>query len=68
MITDGDIKITSKIEMCELLGSEKIVYFNIGNNKCSAKLPPDYTITNEIELSINCDNIYFFDSKTGKRI
>lgn len=68
MITDGDIKITSKIEMCELLGSEKIVYFNIGNNKCSAKLPPDYAITNEIELSLNCDNIYFFDSKTGKRI
>ena len=54
--------------MYELLGSEKIVYFNIGENKCSAKLPPDYEIGETIELSVNPSDIYLFDAETGKRI
>lgn len=68
MMNQGDIKIRAKVDMCELLGSEKIAYFNIGNNKCSAKLPPDFTVENEINLCINLNDIYFFDSETGKRI
>ena len=68
MNTNGDIKFSVAIDMCELLGSEKIAYFNIGNNKCSAKLPPDFDIKDNIELSINPGDIYFFDANTGKRI
>ena len=44
MICGGKIKLTVNIEISELLGSEKIAYFNIGDQKCSAKLPADYDI------------------------
>jgi len=68
MVSGNGIKFCAKVEMHELLGSEKIVYFNVGENKCSAKLPPEYRIEKEIELSINPKDIYYFDSETGKRI
>lgn len=68
MVSGGDIKIKVNVEITELLGSEKIAYFNIGNNKCSAKLPADYIINNELELSINPKDIYLFDKTTGLRI
>lgn len=68
MVCGGKIKLCVKVDMYELLGSEKIVYFNIENSKCSAKLPPDYEIGESLELSINEEDIYFFDAETGKRL
>ena len=67
MICGGEIKKTVDIEITELLGSEKIVYFNIGDKKCSAKLPADYNFNKTLELSIHENDMYKFD-KTGKRI
>lgn len=68
MICSGNIKLTVNVEMTELLGSEKIAYFNIGENKCSAKLSADYNIGKTLELSIKRDDIYLFDKENGKRI
>lgn len=68
MVCGGEFQFSEKVEMYELLGSEKIVYFNIGENKCSAKLPPEYKIENSILLSIKPEDIYFFDAKIGQRI
>ena len=68
MTSGGDIKIKVNVEITELLGSEKIAYFYIGNNKCSAKLPADYIINKELELSINPKDIYLFDKDTGLRV
>ena len=68
MLTGGDIKLVVKVDIVELLGSEKIVYFNIGNNKCSAKLPANYDVKEELELSINPNDLYLFDKLTGKRV
>lgn len=68
MITSGDIKISVKPDVVELLGSEKIVYFYIGKTKCSAKLSANYDIKETLELSINKQDIYFFDKNTGERI
>lgn len=68
MSCGGDIKFSAKVEMYELLGSEKIVYFTIGDSKCSAKLPPDYEIKEYIELSIKEEDVYLFNSDNGKRI
>lgn len=68
MICGGEIKLIVSIDIVELLGSEKIAYFNIGNKKCSAKLPADYKLDKTLELSINPDDLYFFDKETGKRI
>ena len=68
MVCDGEIKFRVDIEITELLGSEKIAYFNIGGKKCSAKLPADYNLENSLELSINPKDLYFFDAQTGTRI
>ena len=68
MRTGGEFKLTVPVEMTELLGSEKIAYFSIGENKCSAKLPAEYNVGKEIELSIKRDDIYLFDKENGKRI
>ena len=68
MVSDGDIKLTTDIDVKELLGSEQIVYFNIGDKKCSAKLPADYKCEKTINLSIDKNDIYMFDKNTGRRI
>jgi len=68
MVCGGSIKFNADIEITELLGSEKIAYFNIGGKKCSAKLPADYNTGQTIELSVNPDDLYYFDKETGKRI
>ncbi len=68
MVCNGEIKLKAKVDMYELLGSEKIVYFNIQDSKCSAKLPPDYEIGEYIDLSISPQDIYLFDFESGKRI
>ena len=68
MVCGGDVKFSAQVDMQELLGSEKIVYFNVGESKCSAKLPPDSEIAGTIDLSIKKEDIYFFDAETGKRI
>ena len=66
--TDGDIKLNVKVEITEMLGSEIIVYFNIGNKKCSAKLPSDTQIGKTFDICINSHDLYKFDKQTGERI
>lgn len=68
MVTSGDIKLSVVPDSTELLGSEKIVYFYIGDKKCSAKLPANYSIGKNLELSISKEDIYLFDKTTGMRI
>lgn len=65
---DGDIKLTVDVEISEMLGSEKIAYFNIGEHKCSAKLDSDVQIGKTINISINKNDMYKFDIVTGERI
>ena len=66
--TDGDIKLNVKVEITEMLGSEIIVYFNIGDKKCSAKLPSDTQIGKTFDICINSHDLYKFDKQTGERI
>ena len=68
MQTGGEFKLTVPVDMTELLGSEKIAYFSIGQNKCSAKLPADFNLGKSLDLSIKRDDIFLFDKETGKRI
>ena len=67
-MTGGGVKFTADVEICEMLGSEKIVYFDIQGRKCSVKLPPDYAVSDKIELSLNVENMNFFDTTTGENI
>lgn len=68
MRTEGELRLTVPVDMTELLGSEKIAYFSIGESKCSAKLPADFKLDKTLDLSIRRDDIYLFDKDTGKRI
>ena len=68
MVSGGEIKFSVEIDITELLGSEKIAYFNIGGKKCSAKLPADFNIAKTLELSINPKDLYLFDRENGLRI
>jgi len=65
---DGEIKLTVNIDISEMLGSEKIAYFNIGKNKCSAKLCSDYNISKTLDLSMSSKDFYKFSAQTGERI
>lgn len=65
---DGDIKLTVNVDISEMLGSEKIAYFDIGNRKCCAKLPPEANIRETLELAIKTSDLYKFNIQTGERI
>lgn len=65
---NGRIKLNVKVEMTELLGSEQIAYFNIGENRCSAKLSAEQNIDEYLELSLDSNEFLYFDQKTGERI
>lgn len=66
--SNGRIKLNVKVEMTELLGSEQIAYFNIGENRCSAKLSAEQNIGEYLELSLDSNEFLYFDQKTGERI
>ncbi len=68
MLTGGEIKLKVNVDITELLGAEKIVYFNINHCKCSAKFPADKAVGNTLELSVRPEDIYLFDKFTGQRI
>lgn len=65
---NGDIKLKVYVDISEMLGSEKIVYFNIGDKKCCARVEPDFMVGENFELSLNSKDLYKFDLKTGMRI
>lgn len=65
---DGDIKLAVKVDMSEMLGSEKIVYFYIGKAKCSVKLAPDFSVDENLILKINSKNVLLFDKQTHERV
>ncbi len=56
------------IDISEMLGSEKIVYFNVNNTKCSAKIDAQKQFSNDITLRFNTNDFLFFDVETQKRI
>ena len=60
-MTSGDIKIKVKTDIIEMSGSEKIVYFNLNNSKCIAKVPIENDVNEFIELKLDLKNLYFFD-------
>lgn len=66
--SDGDIKLTVNVEISEMLGSEKIIYFSVGKQKCSARVDSDFNIGKTFDLSICSSDLYRFDAKTGLRI
>ena len=56
------------VDISEMLGSEKIVYFNVNGAKCSAKIDAQKEFGKEIALKFNTGDFLFFDSQTNQRL
>lgn len=67
-MTCGEIKFSADVDITEMLGSEKIAYFNIEDKKCSAKLGSNAEVGKMIELSVSVQNMLFFDKETEKNL
>lgn len=65
---EGKLRFAVKVDMCEMLGSEKIAYFYIGKSKCSVKLAPNFAVDDDLILNIDANNMFFFDKETGERL
>lgn len=67
-MTNGSVDIWVKPDIIEMTGGERIIYFYLNGDKCSAKLPLDYPIGENVKLSISVNDIYFFDNESGEAI
>ena len=67
-MTNGSVDIYVKPDIVEMTGGERIIYFYLNGNKCSAKLPLDYPIGENVKLSISVNDMYFFDKESGEAI
>lgn len=63
-----NLEFETSVDISEMLGSEKIVYFTINGAKCSAKVDAQKHFDKEISLKINTDDFLFFDKETKNRI
>lgn len=60
--------INVKVDLWEILGSEKIAYFYLNECKCCAKFPAETPVSDDITLKISFNDILYFDTETTKRI
>lgn len=64
----GDTVLKVKPEIVEMTGGERIVYFSLNGSKCSAKLPLDYPVGEELELKLSANDMFFFNKESGEVI
>lgn len=67
-LLNANYEFSVDVEISEMLGSEKIVYFNVNGAKCAAKLDAQKQFCKEITLKFNTNDFLFFEKETGKRI
>ncbi len=65
---NANFEIPVKVEISEMLGSSKLVYFRANNTSCCANLDNSFKTTEQTLLKINTDKLMFFDVENGKRI
>ena len=64
----GDTSLTVPVDIVEMTGGERIVYFYLNGSKCTAKIPLDYMFSDNITLRLSQDNMYFFNYENGDLI
>ena len=65
---NGSNTIQANVLISEMIGGERIVYFNLNGSKCSAKVPLEYAFGENITLKVAVEDMYFFDKATGENI
>ncbi len=67
--SNSDFSFDTEIQISEMLGNSRIIYFEANNSVCAATLPADLNTTkNIITLNINTNELMFFDTETECRI
>lgn len=66
--TNGNVNFDVKVDISEMLGSEKIVYFTVNGSKCAAKVDAQKLFFDNIVLNFSVDDFLFFDKDSGCRI
>ena len=66
--SNADFSLAVKVDLWEILGSEKIAYFYLNGNKCSAKYSSEIQTTEEITLNISFDDVLYFETNSTNRI
>ncbi len=56
------------VEISEMLGNSRIVYFTANKSSCRAFLSSDIKVDKEMNFRINTNDILFFDIETGNKI
>ena len=64
----GNNTLSAKVDLVEMVGGEKNIYFKLNGNTCSAKIPLSYEFNENIELKLSESDMYFFDTKSGLNI
>ena len=67
-IIDSNYEFVVPVDISEMLGSEKIVYFYINGAKCSAKIDSQKQFDTNVKLNFNTNDFLFFDKETGIRM
>ena len=68
MFCGNEIKLSVNVDSVELLGSEKIIYFTIGERRCCAKIDASREIGKTVELGIAKDDLHYFNKETLNRL
>ena len=58
----------AKVDIVEMSGSDKNIYFNINGAKCLARVPLEYKFNEKIELKLDINNMFLFDKNTGENL
>ena len=67
-VLNSNYEFSVEVDISEMLGSEKIVYFSVNGAKCAAKLDAQKQFCKEITLKFNTNDFLFFEKESGKRI
>ena len=67
-VSNANISLAVNVDIAEMLGSEKIVYFTLNGAKCAAKVDAQKKFDDCILLNFNIDDFLFFDKETCERI
>ena len=67
-MTSGNTELSTDVDIAEMSGGERNIYFKLNGANCLAKVPLEHPFGDKVQLKISVDNMYFFDAETGKNI
>ncbi len=65
---NSNFEFCTDVELSEMLGSSKIIYFKINNCPCSAVVNNDFLISDKIRLKLDINKLMFFDDLNGVKL